>query len=70
MVKIMAYYTEKYIYNRDIWRKNWDEKNDELSEKEKCNFTEFLIIAFEFSDDELAAIDKQKPMIMELFLHV
>ena len=42
-------------------------KYDELSEKEKCNFEEFLILTFEFSDDELAAIDKQKPMTMELF---
>ena len=39
----------------------------ELSEKEKHNFEEFLILTFEFSDDELAAIDKQKPMTMELF---
>ena len=37
-------------------------KYDELSEKEKHNFEEFLILTFEFSDDELAAIDKQKPM--------
>ena len=42
-------------------------KYDELSEKEKRNFEEFLILTFEFSDDELAAIDKQKPMTMELF---
>ena len=42
-------------------------KYDELSEKEKHNFEEFLILTFEFSDDELAAIDKQKPMTMELF---
>jgi len=26
MGKIMVYYTEKCIYNRDIWRENWDEK--------------------------------------------
>src|SRR5699024_4535319 len=39
----------------------------EISEKEKHNFEEFLILIFEFSDDELAAIDKQKPMTMELF---
>lgn len=44
-------------------------KYDELSNKEKHNFEEFLILTFEFSDDELAAIDKQKPMTMELFLH-
>lgn len=42
-------------------------KYDELSEKEKHNFKEFLILTFEFSDDELAAIEKQKPMTMELF---
>lgn len=42
-------------------------KYDELSEKEKHNFEEFLILTFEFSDDELAAIDKQKPMTMKLF---
>ena len=42
-------------------------KYDELSEKEKHNFEEFLILTFEFSDDELAAIDKQKPMTMEIF---
>ena len=42
-------------------------KYDELSEKEKRNFEEFLILTFEFSNDELAAIDKQKPMTMELF---
>ena len=42
-------------------------KYDELSEKEKHNFEEFLFLTFEFSDDELAAIDKQKPMTMELF---
>lgn len=42
-------------------------KYDEQSEKEKRNFEEFLILTFEFSDDELAAIDKQKPMTMELF---
>lgn len=42
-------------------------KYDELSEKEKHNFEEFLITAFKFSEDELAAIDKQKPMTMEIF---
>lgn len=42
-------------------------KYDQLSEKEKHNFKEFLILTFEFSDDELAAIEKQKPMTMELF---
>ena len=42
-------------------------KYDKLSNKEKHNFKEFLILTFEFSDDELAAIDKQKPMTMELF---
>ena len=42
-------------------------KYDELSNKEKHNFEEFLITTFEFSEDELAAIDKQKPMTMELF---
>ena len=42
-------------------------KYDELSNKEKHNFEEFLILTFEVSDDELAAIDKQKPMTMELF---
>ena len=42
-------------------------KYDELSNKEKHNFEEFLITTFKFSEDELAAIDKQKPMIMELF---
>ena len=42
-------------------------KYDELSNKEKHNFEEFLILTFEFSDDELSAIDKQKPMTMELF---
>lgn len=42
-------------------------KYDELSNKEKHNFEEFLILTIEFSDDELAAIDKQKPMTMELF---
>ena len=31
-------------------------KYDELSEKEKHNFEEFLILTFEFSDDELAVI--------------
>ena len=35
--------------------------------KEKHNFEEFLITTFKFSEDELAAIDKQKPMTMELF---
>ena len=44
-------------------------KYDELSNKEKHNFEEFLILTFEFSDDELAAIDKQKPMTMEIFFH-
>ena len=42
-------------------------KYDELSEKEKHIFEKFLILTFEFSEDELAAIDKQKPMTMELF---
>ena len=42
-------------------------KYDELSNKEKHNFEEFLITTFKFSEDELAAIDKQKPMTMELF---
>lgn len=42
-------------------------KYDELSENEKHNFEEFLILTFEFSEDELAAIDKQKPMTMDLF---
>ena len=42
-------------------------KYDQLSNKEKHNFEEFLILTFEFSEDELAAIDKQKPMTMELF---
>ena len=56
----MVYYTEKCIYNRGIWR-------DELSNKEKHNFEEFLITTFKFSEDELAAIDKQKPMTMEIF---
>ena len=42
-------------------------KYDELSEKEKHFFEKFLILTFEFSEDELAAIDKQKPMTMELF---
>ena len=67
MVKIMVCYAEKCIYNGEIWRENWDEKYDELSEKEKHNFEEFIILTFEFSEDELAAIDKQKPMTMELF---
>jgi len=26
MGKIMVYYTEKCIYNRAIWRENWNEK--------------------------------------------
>lgn len=42
-------------------------KYNELSEKEKRNFEEFLILTFEFSDDELVAIDKQEPMTLELF---
>ena len=42
-------------------------KYDELSNKEKYNFEEFLITTFKFSEEELAAIDKQKPMTMELF---
>ena len=42
-------------------------KYDELSNKEKHNFEEFLITTFKFSEDELAAIDKQKPMTMKLF---
>ena len=42
-------------------------KYDELSKKEKHNFKEFLVTTFKFSEDELAAIDKQKPMTMELF---
>ena len=42
-------------------------KYDELSEKEKHNFEEFFITTFKFSEDELAAIDKQKPMTMEIF---
>ena len=42
-------------------------KYDELSNNEKHNFEELLILTFEFSEDELAAIDKQKPMTMELF---
>ena len=42
-------------------------KYDELSNNEKHNFEEFLILTFEFSEDELAAIDKQKSMTMELF---
>ena len=42
-------------------------KYDELSNKEKHNFEEFLILTFEFFDDEMAAIDKQKPMTMEIF---
>ena len=67
MVKIMVCYAENCIYNGEIWRENWDEKYDELSEKEKHNFEEFIILTFEFSEDELAAIDKQKPMTMELF---
>ena len=64
MVKIMVCYTaiiETYE------RRDGMKKYDELSEKEKHNFEEFLILTFEFSDDELAAIDKQKPMTMELF---
>lgn len=42
-------------------------KYDELSNKEKHIFEEFLITTFKFSEDELAAIDKQKPMTMEIF---
>ena len=42
-------------------------KYDQLSNKEKHNFEEFLILIFEFSEDELAAIDKQKPMTIEIF---
>ena len=34
-------------------------KYDQLSNKEKHNFEEFLILTFEFSDDELAAIDNK-----------
>ena len=37
-------------------------KYDKLSNKEKHNFKEFLILTFEFSDDVLAAIEKQKPI--------
>lgn len=48
-------------------RRAWMKKYDKLSNKEKHNFEEFLILTFEFSDDELAAIDKQKPMTMKLF---
>lgn len=40
---------------------------DELSDREKRNFEEFLIATFEFSEEELEAIDKQRPMTMELF---
>ena len=37
-------------------------KYDELSEKEKRNFEEFLILTFEFSGDELAvSIEKSEP---------
>ncbi len=39
-------------------------KYDELSEKEKRNFEEFLILTFKFSDNELVAIDKQNRMAM------
>ncbi len=39
----------------------------ELSEKEKNNLRDFLVMTFEFSEEELAAIDKQKPMTLELF---
>lgn len=42
-------------------------KYDKLSNKEKHNCEEFLILTFEFSEDDLAAIDKKKPMTMELF---
>lgn len=40
----------------------------ELSKKEKNNLMEFFVMTFEFSEEELAAIDKQKPMTMELFI--
>ena len=67
MVKIMVWYTEKCIYNRAIWRESWDEKYDELSNKGKYKFGEFLITTFKFSEDELAAIDKEKLITMEIF---
>ena len=44
-------------------------KYDELSNKEKHNFEEFLILTFEYSDNELVTIGKPKPMTMEVFLH-
>lgn len=48
------------VYERGTGMK----KYDELSEKEKRNFEEFLILTFKFSDNELAVIDKQNPMAM------
>ena len=35
--------------------------------KGKYNFGEFLITTFKFSEDELAAIDKEKLITMEIF---
>ena len=67
MGKIIVYYTEKCIYNGGIWKESRNEKIWWAIQQRKHNFEEFLILTFEFSEDELAAIDKQKPMTMELF---
>lgn len=42
----------------------------ELSEKEKNNLMEFFVMTFELFEEELAAIDKQKPMMLELLISV
>ena len=40
----------------------------ELSKKEKNNLMEFFVMTFKFSEEELAAIDKQRLMTLELFI--
>lgn len=40
---------------------------DELNNKGKRNLEEFLTITFEFTDEQLAAIDYQIPMTQEIY---
>lgn len=39
----------------------------ELTEREKRGLQEFLTLTFYFTDEELKAIDRQRPMTQELF---
>lgn len=56
------------IYNESIVKGEVAMKRyDELNNKGKRNLEEFLTITFEFTDEQLAAIDYQIPMTQEIY---